>query len=265
MIEVPGEVAGKGPGLRRFIWCLAALTRQRVKLPAMKSSIAPAHKALSLVLARLARSGRPCRIRPIALPTMLVWSMLALGAGAGNLAYAQSIPAETTGNTGQTANDRQSVRLQNDAIESIKSALDGRRATEALQVAEKALKQFPGNVQMRFLYGVALADSGQTEQAIEHFEAFVLNHPELAEPYNNLAVLYASQGDLKAARDALESAITNGPAYTLAYENLGDVYLRLAKQAYETGSLADGATPAVRRKLVLTRSLVEQVSPNTTR
>jgi len=196
---------------------------------------------------------------------MMLCAVLVLSATFAVDAWAQSTPAEATGNARLTATDRESARLQNDAIESIKSALDGRRATEAQQVAEKALKQFPSNVQMRFLYGVALADSGQTEPAIEHFQGLVLDHPELAEPYNNLAVLHASQGDLKAARDALESAIANGPAYTLAYENLGDVYLRLAVQAYQTGSSAPEAAAVVRRKLVLTRSLVEQISPDSKR
>ena len=194
---------------------------------------------------------------------MTLCTAIGLGAAFAMGAKAQSTPAEAAGTARLTATDRESVRLQNDAIESIKSALDGRRTTEAQQVAEKALKQFPDNIQMRFLYGVALADSGQTEPAIEHFQQLVRDSPELAEPYNNLAVLHASQGDLKAARDALESAIANGPAYTLAYENLGDVYLRLAVQAYETGSSDPDAAPVVRRKLVLTRTLVEQVSPNT--
>lgn len=239
--------------------------RHRVKLPPMKSSIAPAHGALSPVLARQSKSGRPIGDRPSPLPAMMLSIVLMLGASCSIDAAAQSTPAEATGSARLSATDRESVRLQNDAIESIKSALDGRRTTEAQQVAEKALKQFPANVQMRFLYGVALADSGQTEPAIEYFQGLVLDHPELAEPYNNLAVLHASQGDLKAARDALESAIANGPAYTLAFENLGDVYLRLAVQAYETGSSTPEAAPVVRRKLVLTRSLVEKISPDTKR
>ncbi|MFK7966092.1 MAG: tetratricopeptide repeat protein [Burkholderiaceae bacterium] len=195
----------------------------------------------------------------------MLFAVLTLSTSLVSTVGAQSTPANASTGTRPAATDRESTRLQNDAIESIKSALDGRRSTEALQVAEKALKQFPANVQMRFLYGVALTDAGQTDQAIEHFQTMVLDHPELAEPYNNLAVLHAQRGDLKAARDSLESAIANGPAYTLAYENLGDVYLRLAVQAYESGSEAPAATAVIRRKLVLTRSLVEQVSPDANR
>ncbi len=231
----------------------------------MKSSIAPAHRAFRLVSALATRSGGPSRERAFPLTLTMLFAIFALSILLAGAAGAQSTPANTSAGARLSATDRESSRLQNDAIESIKSALDGRRTTEALQVAEKALKQFPANVQMRFLYGVALTDAGQTDQAIEHFQTMVLDHPELAEPYNNLAVLHAQRGDLKAARDSLESAIANGPAYTLAYENLGDVYLRLAVQAYESGAEAPAATSVIRRKLVLTRSLVEQVSPETNR
>ena len=51
------------------------------------------------------------------------------------------------------------------------------------------------------------------------------------EPYNNLAVLYAEQGRLDAAREALVAALDRRPD-AVAYANLGDVYERLAARAY---------------------------------
>jgi len=47
--------------------------------------------------------------------------------------------------------------------------------------------------------------------------------PELPEPYNNLAVLYAARGDHDGARDALLRAISTHPSYATAHENLGDI------------------------------------------
>ncbi len=153
------------------------------------------------------------------------------------------------------------MQLQAKAIESVRTLLASKRTSEALRVAERTLREFPDNPQLRFLYGVALTDSEQKDQAIGVFYDLTRDHPELAEPYNNLAVLHASTGDLKAARDALEQAIVAVPGYTLAHENLGDLYIRLATQAYEQSTRDPAAPATARRKLVLARGLLEQLAP----
>jgi len=55
------------------------------------------------------------------------------------------------------------------------------------------------------------------------------------------------------AREALETALRNDPAYTTARENLGDIYVRLAIQAYER---AGTSTPELQRKLQLARQML---------
>jgi ketosteroid isomerase-like protein len=79
--------------------------------------------------------------------------------------------------------------------------------------------------------------------------------PELPEPYNNLAVLYASQNQFDKARTALEMAIRTNPSYATAHENLGDVYARLASQAYNKALQLDGANSAVPPKLATIREV----------
>jgi len=54
----------------------------------------------------------------------------------------------------------------------------------------------------------------------------------MPEPYNNLAVLYAAEGQERKAAEALEQAIRTNPSYTTAHENLGDLYARMASEAY---------------------------------
>ena len=60
----------------------------------------------------------------------------------------------------------------------------------------------------------------------------VQDYPELAEPHNNLAALYAAAGDYGKARAELEEALRLNPLYAPAHENLGDVYALLAGQSY---------------------------------
>jgi ketosteroid isomerase-like protein len=78
----------------------------------------------------------------------------------------------------------------------------------------------------------------------------------LPEPYNNLAVLYAQQKQYDKARTALEMAIRTHPSYAIAYENLGDVYAKLASQAYDKALQLDSANSATQNKMALIRDLI---------
>jgi tetratricopeptide (TPR) repeat protein len=78
----------------------------------------------------------------------------------------------------------------------------------------------------------------------------------LPEPYNNLAVLYAQQKQYDRARNALEMAIRTHPSYAIAYENLGDVYAKLASQAYDKALQLDTSNAAAQSKLAMIRDLV---------
>jgi tetratricopeptide (TPR) repeat protein len=88
------------------------------------------------------------------------------------------------------------------------------------------------------------------------FTKLTEDYPELPEPYNNLAVLYAQQKQYDKARTALEMAIRTHPAYAIAYENLGDVYAKLASQAYDKALQLDSANAAAQGKLSLIRDLI---------
>ena len=78
---------------------------------------------------------------------------------------------------------------------------------------------------------VAETDQGRTDEAIAALSGLVADFPELPEPWNNLAVMYAQKGDYESARVALESAIRRRARWAVAQENLGDVYARLAAAA----------------------------------
>ena len=81
-------------------------------------------------------------------------------------------------------------------------------------------------------------------------------------PYNNLAVLYAQQNQLDKARTALMMAIQTNPSYAIAHENLGDLYARLASQAYDKALQIDGGNNQnVQTKLTLVRELFSN-NPN---
>ena len=129
------------------------------------------------------------------------------------------------------------------------------QTAEALNKTDQYLAGKPRDPQMRFLKGVILAESGRSADAIATFVKLTEEFPELPEPYNNLAVLYAGQSQFDKARIALEMAIRTNPSYATAHENLGDVYAKLASQAYSKALQLDGSNAGVPPKLALIRNL----------
>jgi tetratricopeptide (TPR) repeat protein len=127
--------------------------------------------------------------------------------------------------------------------------------TEALTKVDQFLATKPRDPQMRFLKGVIQTESGKPTDAIATFSKLTEDYPELPEPYNNLAVLYAGQSQFDKARAALEMAIRTNPSYATAHENLGDVYAKLASQAYSKALQLDAGNAAVAPKLSLIRNL----------
>jgi tetratricopeptide (TPR) repeat protein len=109
---------------------------------------------------------------------------------------------------------------------------------------------------MRFLRGVVLADMGKRAEAIEAYTQLIQEYPELPEPYNNLAVLYAQGNEYDKAREALEGAVRANPNYAIAYENLGDVYAKLASQSYAKAQQIDPGNTTAPAKLTLVRQLL---------
>src|SRR5581483_1287271 len=97
----------------------------------------------------------------------------------------------------------------------------------ALEKIETVLAVNPKDARARFLKGLILTEQNKSQEAIKVFTALTEDYPELPEPYNNLAVLYAAQGQYEQARKALEMAIRTHPSYAIAHENLGDVYAKM--------------------------------------
>lgn len=127
---------------------------------------------------------------------------------------------------------------------------------QALTKVDAYLATKPKDAQGRFLKGLILTEMNKPADAIAVFTKLTEDYPELPEPYNNLAVLYAQQKQYDKSRTALEMAIRTHPAYAIAYENLGDVYAKLASQAYDKALQIDSSNSVAQNKLALIRDLI---------
>ncbi len=125
----------------------------------------------------------------------------------------------------------------------------------ALDRVEDFLAKQPKDARARFLKGLILTEQGKQADAINVFTALTQDFPELHEPYNNLAVLYASQGQDEKARKALEMAIRTHPSYATAHENLGDIYAKMAREAYDKALQLDSNNTSAKTKLALVKEL----------
>lgn len=172
----------------------------------------------------------------MASPSVLI--RLCVGAGAALLALATHA---------QTQEAQEASRLlKSGQIEQARTKLD------------QALATYPTDAQLRFLKGLVLMDLKKTPEAIEQFLQLTADHPEMAEPYNNLAVIYAAQGELDKARASLEMAVRVAPTWAVAQENLGDTYLKLAVRAFEKAAEADKNNAVLTRKLTQARDVVNK-------
>lgn len=132
---------------------------------------------------------------------------------------------------------------------------EGRHA-QALEQLDRFLASKPKDAQARFLRGIALTEMNRPTEAIAVFQRLTEDYPELPEPYNNLAVIFAQQKQYEKAKGALEMAIRTHPSYATAHENLGDIYARLASQAYDRALQLDSSNASAQSKLALIRDLM---------
>ncbi|MGM9480898.1 tetratricopeptide repeat protein [Roseateles sp. NT4] len=132
--------------------------------------------------------------------------------------------------------------------------------TQAVDQIEQALTRQPDDLQLRFALGVMRMELGDRAQAMTIFTRLTQDFPDLADPYNNLAVLHAAAGELDEAKAALEQALLLHPEHAQAQENLGDVLVRLALRAYQRAQkssvmASDALNTKINRTLALTREL----------
>ena len=132
--------------------------------------------------------------------------------------------------------------------------------TQAVEQVEQALARTPDDLQLRFALGVMRMELGERDKALTLFTRLTQDFPDLADPYNNLAVLHAAAGQLDEAQEALQQALRLQPDHAQAQENLGDVLMRLALRAYQRAQKAalvptEALAQKIDRTLALTRDL----------
>lgn len=131
-------------------------------------------------------------------------------------------------------------------VEKFMAKRDWRRAQEFI---DKGLAINPLSVQLRFQRCVLLEARGDKEGARKELEGFIGRYPEIPEPYNNLAAIYSSMGNLDRAEELLKRSLALRPNFALAHTNLGNLYLARARNSFLNAQQYGARTPAVQAKI----------------
>jgi tetratricopeptide (TPR) repeat protein len=154
--------------------------------------------------------------------------------GAAGFAQAQSVEA-LEWQPGQSMMPTVISTPHNDVRKLLRQA----KYPQALLLVNKALATNPRDPQMRFWQGFIFEQMGQPEMALQVYLDLTREYPELAEPHNNLGVIYAAKGDYPNAKASLDAALRANPNYASAHENMGDLLVNMARESYERSLAID--------------------------
>ena len=141
------------------------------------------------------------------------------------------------------------------AVDEAQALIAKGQLEQALAKLDGHLNSAPQDAEARFTKGLVLVRLNRNDDAAKVFGDLTRDYPQLPEPYNNLAVIYAQQGEYDKAREALEAALATHPSYPVAHENLGDIYAALAAAAYNRAASLDPNNASVKAKLALINQL----------
>ena len=102
----------------------------------------------------------------------------------------------------------------------------------ALTLLEDLKPIRPCDPDLLFLEARVYETTGETDRAIALYEILIDLFPDFPEPYNNLAALYATLGELQRAEVLLLRGLATHATYRQLQRNLSRVYVAWAAEAY---------------------------------
>ena len=119
----------------------------------------------------------------------------------------------------------------------------------ALKQLETRLSTHPEDSRAAYLKGLVLMQLGRGDEAERWYKMMQANFPDLPQPGNALAVIYAGRGDLPAAEAALRALLEKHPDHTSARVNLARLYVQMAQAEYEKALKEQPDNAMIARKL----------------
>jgi len=149
--------------------------------------------------------------------------------------YASAVAHEVNGDVDQALDhyvQAASNDIRNEALvlEVSRKLLQAKRAESAVELLERATKQADAPASLHARLGVAYAQLGQTDRAVNANRAAIRKEPESIVGYQNLFVLYMQARQPEQALEALDSAARLSRADVNFLISVGELYGALGAQ-----------------------------------
>ena len=164
---------------------------------------------------------------------------------------------------GVQAQTSSTLQLKGTPHDEVQKVMGQRKWDQALEQIDTYLQERPRDPQMRFWRARLLEQLQRGDEAFVVYEELAQDYPELAEVQNNLGVMYAARGNLGPAKLAFENALRNNPNYATAHENMGDIFLHLARQSFAKSAELDPAAAKSPQQKMLALDPILQPTLNT--
>jgi tetratricopeptide (TPR) repeat protein len=116
------------------------------------------------------------------------------------------------------------------AHKSLQTALAARRAvTEKIAEIQAALERTPENHELHYQLGNLYDRTGDRAKAIDHYHTAVKIRPDFSQALNNLAIVYAVNGDFDNALSALQRMVSLQPHNPIVHYLIASVLARQNK------------------------------------
>lgn len=145
-----------------------------------------------------------------------------------------------------------STPVFSNTVHQLQTELNQKQYGRAAKTGLAMLRTQPGDVQVQFLTAVAFQHNNQVDVAQRYYRQIILNHPELPEPKNNLAMIHMAQGQYDQAIELLIASMKTHPAYATAWQNLNLLYQGLASEAYRKALSKEKNPQSVMNRIQLT-------------
>ena len=113
----------------------------------------------------------------------------------------------------------------------------------------------------RFNHGLTLITQGRSDEAITVYEGLIKAFPQFPQPYNNLASVFASLGNLERAESLLRQGLELDDQYRLFRKNLGSLLIHRASRIYREAIDGERDTNASAKKEPIALQAFDMLSP----
>lgn len=121
------------------------------------------------------------------------------------------------------------------------------------------------NLSVALDYALSLWQKADLAAAEVEFRKIIAQYPEDPRAYNNLAAIYAAQGQYDPAREQLEHALKTSDHYATVYNNLAAIYAEMARDSYGKALQIDNAHSQINLMVISNKGIdVSPVSANVT-